>query len=142
MRWVPAALLTLSAAAMVAFERPEASTVVVAVVFLVLAVLLSPLLFPRSTSEATARQRAEETGVPLIYWRPGCVYCTRLRLALGRLGRRAVWVDVSCDADAAARVRAHNNGDETVPTVFVGDAARTNPPPGWVRERIRDSSAV
>jgi glutaredoxin len=110
---------------------------VVAVLYLL--VTLTPVAFPRSPGDAAGRADAEARGVPLIYWRPGCMYCVRMRFALAGAGRRAVWVDIRRDPAAAARVRQVNDGDETVPTVFVGAEHRTNPAPRWVRERIEAS---
>jgi mycoredoxin len=106
--------------------------VILVVAALVVVVTLTPAAFPRSPSDEDARA----DGRPIIYWRPGCSYCLRLRLGLGPLGRKAVWVNIQRDADAAARVRAVNGGDETVPTIFFGDRHRTNPPPSWVREQL------
>ena len=71
-----------------------------------------------------------------IYWRPGCVYCLRLRWSLGRQARRASWVDIWADPAAAATVRGINEGNETVPTVVVGEHTWTNPPPARVREAL------
>lgn len=113
----------------------------VSLVLLVVAVLLvllvsTPVAFPRSPGDAAGRRAAAERQAPLIYWRSGCTYCLRMRAALGTRGRRAVWVNISGDPDAAARVRSVNDGNETVPTVFVGDEHRTNPSPSWVKERL------
>ena len=112
------------------------SAVLLALAALYLLVTLTPIAFPRSPGDAAGRADAEARGVPLIYWRPGCMYCVRLRFALATAGRRAVWVNIRRDPAAAARVREVNDGNETVPTVFVGDEHRTNPAPRWVRERI------
>lgn len=114
----------------------EGSSVMGAGVLAGLAWFVSPWFFPRSHSDASAREKAGDGEVPLIYWRPGCIYCVRLRLTLGRLGNQAVWVDVSRDGDASARVRSVNGGDETVPTVFVGGSAWVNPAPASVRGRL------
>lgn len=103
----------------------------------VLVALLTPVAFPRSPGDEQGRASAEARGVPLIYWRPGCSFCLRLRLGLGLAGRRAVWVNIRRDPAAAARVRSVNDGNETVPTVFVGSEHRTNPAPSWVRDRLR-----
>jgi glutaredoxin len=103
---------------------------------IVLALLSTPVAFPRSPGNAAGRAEAEARGLPLIYWRPGCTFCVRLRLALGTAGQRAIWVNVRRDPEASARVRSVNDGDETVPTVFVGDDHRTNPAPAWVREQL------
>jgi mycoredoxin len=112
------------------------SAVVLAVALLVLVLTTTPVAFPRSPGDEAGRAEADARGVPLIYWRPGCTFCLRLRLALGLSGRRAVWVNVRRDPRASARVRSVNDGNETVPTVFLGEEHRTNPAPAWVRERL------
>ena len=71
-----------------------------------------------------------------IYWRPGCPYCLRLRMALGRLGERAEWLNIWEDEEAAAFVRSVNDGNETVPTVVIDGVALTNPRPAVVKERL------
>nr|WP_239542587.1 glutaredoxin domain-containing protein [Micromonospora terminaliae] len=106
-------------------------------VFAVLAALFSPLVFPRSLTAAEARERSARDGRPVVYWRPGCRYCLRLRLRLGRRAGRAHWVNIWRDPDGAAAVRAVTDGDETVPTVVLGDEAVVNPEPAWLRERLR-----
>ncbi|MDH3707575.1 MAG: NrdH-redoxin [Acidimicrobiia bacterium] len=61
------------------------------------------------------------------YWRPGCPFCMRLESKLGRydipLVRRNIWEN----ADDAARVRSVANGNESVPTVIIGQRAMVNP---------------
>lgn len=66
--------------------------------------------------------------VPIVVlWRPGCPFCRRLLRRLDRVGlaheRRDIWQD----EQAAAAVRAAAGGNETVPTVLVGDRALVNP---------------
>jgi mycoredoxin len=64
----------------------------------------------------------------VVYWRPGCPYCARLRtrLELGSVPYTAV--NIREDPAAAAAVRAHNGGDELVPTVHLdGDRWMSNP---------------
>ncbi|WBC16147.1 glutaredoxin domain-containing protein [Micromonospora sp. WMMA1998] len=104
--------------------------------FALLAVLFSPLAFPRSLSAAEARRRSARDGRPIVYWRPGCTYCLRLRLRLGRHAGRAHWVDIWRDPEAAAAVRAVTGGDETVPTVVLPDQVVVNPDPAWLRARL------
>jgi len=62
-----------------------------------------------------------------VYWRPGCPFCTMLTSSLDRPGvsyeRRKIWDD----PDAAAFVRSVANGDETGPTVTVGETSMINP---------------
>ncbi len=137
-RWMPSALVLVIA--VVTIAPPGRLTVVglaVAVVLLVLAWVLSPWFFPRSETDAAARELASTRNVPVIYWRPGCSYCLRLRIALGRAGNRAVWVDISRSDAASCRVREVNGGNETVPTVFVGSSPQVNPSPQWVRDRLK-----
>ncbi|MEU6848659.1 glutaredoxin domain-containing protein [Actinacidiphila alni] len=110
--------------------------VVVAVAGVTLAGVYSPLVFPRSVGVAEARRRSAADGRPVVFWRPGCAYCLRLRIRLGLRGGRAHWVNIWRDAEAAAAVRAVNDGNETVPTVVVAGTAYTNPDPAWVRERV------
>ncbi|MEU6390599.1 glutaredoxin domain-containing protein [Streptomyces sp. NPDC046939] len=117
--------------------RGEAGLAVAyALVFLVLAGVCSPLVFPRSVGEEEARRRSAADGRPVVYWRPGCTYCLRLRLRLGRRAHRLHWVNIWRDPAGAAAVRAVNDGDETVPTVFVAGRPHTNPDPRWVRELL------
>lgn len=78
---------------------------------------------------------AARSGV-VIYWRPGCVFCARLRGRLGRAGRNASWVNIWQDEAGAAYVRSVNEGNETVPTVVIDGEPHTNPDPRMVLERL------
>ncbi|MEU6466552.1 hypothetical protein [Streptomyces sp. NPDC046976] len=118
---------------------PVAGAAVVAA-FAVLSALNSPLLYPRSISASEAVQRSGTDGRPIVYWRPGCAYCLRLRLRLGRGARRLHWVDIWRDPDGAAVVRAANGGDETVPIVVVSGRPYVNPDPAWVRDQLSPSA--
>ncbi len=79
-----------------------------------------------SAPEPAAGRQADEI---TVYWRPGCAFCTRLLRWVDRTGvpttRRNIWED----AEAAAAVRAVTGGDETVPTVMIGQHAMVNPSP-------------
>ncbi|WP_203601989.1 glutaredoxin domain-containing protein [Streptomyces sp. SID9727] len=110
--------------------------VIILLAFALCAALNSPLVFPRSVSAAEARRRSAVDGRPVVFWRPGCAYCLRLRFRLRRHARRLHWVDIWRDPEAAAAVRAVNDGNETVPTVFVAGRAHTNPDPAWVRAQL------
>lgn len=105
-------------------------------VFAVVAVLQSPRAFPRSVTDAEARA----LGRPIVYWRPGCPFCLRLRATLGRDARHLTWVDIWSDPDAAGSVRAVADGNETVPTVVVGGEAMVNPDPRRIRELVRSTA--
>jgi len=111
------------------------------VVFGVLAVLMSPLLFPRPVQAAEAQRRSARDGRPVIYWRPGCPYCMRLRTALGPDAGAAHWVDIWADPSGAAAVRAITGGDETVPTMVVAGEGFVNPGPALVREKVRAAAS-
>lgn len=141
-RWVPAGLVGCVAVAEVAFFASEGdtlATVVAAVVLLGLTWWVSPLRLRASTSHRIAYEHHTRDGAAVIFWRPGCVYCTRLRLRLGNERRRAIWVNVWTDDEASEFVRELNDGDETVPTVLIGDAVMTNPDSGVLRSRLRAS---
>lgn len=62
-----------------------------------------------------------------FYWRPGCPFCAILRGRLRESGLPVREINIWEDSDAAARVRSVNDGNETVPTVFVGERALVNP---------------
>ncbi|MFF7238911.1 glutaredoxin domain-containing protein [Streptomyces collinus] len=106
------------------------------VVFVLLAGVNSPLVFPRSVGALEARERSAADGRPVVYWRPGCTYCLRLRMRLGRSARQLHWVDIWRDPAGAAAVRTANDGNETVPTVVVAGRPHTNPDPAWVRAQL------
>jgi glutaredoxin-like protein len=70
-----------------------------------------------------------------VYWRPGCGFCMRLDRTLKAAGleyeKRNIWTD----REAAEFVKAHNDGNETVPTVVIGDTVYSNPEPSFVLEQ-------
>ncbi|WP_037880013.1 glutaredoxin domain-containing protein [Streptomyces sp. NRRL F-5727] len=137
--WTPPAMFALVGVLLAAasFARGDSGTgAVLLVLFLALAGANSPLVFPRSLTSAEAVRRSAADGRPVVYWRPGCQYCVRLRVRLGRRARRAHWVNIWRDPEAAAAVRAVNDGNETVPTVLLAGRPHTNPDPAWLRDRI------
>lgn len=83
-----------------------------------------------SSPDAPATQAPREI---VVYTRPGCPYCSMLRAGLRRAGLAYRDVDIWEDQDAAAFVRSVANGNETVPTVVVGDVRMVNPSAGRVR---------
>ncbi|MGX6602648.1 glutaredoxin domain-containing protein [Micromonosporaceae bacterium Da 78-11] len=139
-RWGLAGLTTALGILLAARQLTAGSPVPAALFFLIfagLAVLVSPGAFPRSVTDAEARQRSAADGRPIVYWRPGCPFCIRLRASLGRDVRRLHWVDIWTDPDGAASVRAVTGGDETVPTVIAAEGFHVNPAPGLVRGLLR-----
>jgi mycoredoxin len=135
-QWVIAAVAAVAGFALVNFGNIASSIVIMVLVVVFLLVLTTPVLYPRSVSDDASRVAATEKSVPLVYWRPGCIFCLRLRVALLLRGKKAVWTNIRADAAAAARVRSVNDGNETVSTVFVGTEHRTNPSPSWVAQQF------
>ncbi|GAA3932407.1 membrane protein [Amorphoplanes auranticolor] len=112
-------------------------SVFVFLAFALLAAFVSPLIFPRSIPAAEAQRRSAADGRAIVYWRPGCPFCMRLRTVLGVTSRRAYWVDIWKDPEGAAAVRAVADGNETVPTVILAGTPHVNPDPLWLRKRLR-----
>lgn len=87
---------------------------------------------PTAPEPATASTAATIT----VYWRPGCAFCSRLLRWIDRSGvpttRRNIWED----PEAAAAVRTVTGGDETVPTVIIGEHAMVNPSPRALQAAI------
>ena len=77
---------------------------------------------------------------PVIYWRPGCPYCARLRGGLRRMKVAVEELDIWTDPAAAAFVRSVNGGDETVPTVVVAGVTLLNPTPREVMRELERQS--
>ncbi|AJW42816.1 integral membrane protein [Rhodococcus sp. B7740] len=142
-QWIIAALAAVAGFALMNFGNIASSIVILVLAVGFVLALTTPVLYPRSLSDDASRTLATRNSVPLVYWRPGCIFCLRLRVALLLRGKKAVWVNIRKDPAgvepaerpfnaAAARVRSVNDGNETVPTVFVGSEHRTNPDPSWV----------
>ena len=71
-----------------------------------------------------------------LYWRPGCGFCTALRRGLDKAGIETVDHDIWERPDDAAVVRHYANGNETVPTVVIGDVGMVNPTARQVGEHL------
>jgi glutaredoxin len=65
-----------------------------------------------------------------LYWRPGCGFCSMLQRKLDKLGIERVEHNIWDDPADAAIVRRHANGNETVPTVVIGERGFVNPSAG------------
>ena len=73
----------------------------------------------------------------VMYARPGCPFCTMLRAELVEAGLPFRERDIWQDASAAEAVRAAADGNETVPTVNIGDSWLVNPSIDEVRAALR-----
>lgn len=91
---------------------------------------------PVTVPQAVAAERAAAGGV-VVYFRDGCPFCARLRMALRRHRDRVTWVDIWADDDARAYVASVNDGNETVPTVVIDGVPHTNPAPSVVVAAVR-----
>jgi glutaredoxin len=89
---------------------------------------------PAATPHADALAHAEH-GVA-VYWRPGCPFCSRLRMAVRRHREDIAWVNIWEDAAGRAYVAGVNGGDETVPTVVIDGTPHTNPRPATVTRAL------
>lgn len=78
-------------------------------------------------ADASDPNVSSESSPVTVYWRPGCGFCAGLLRALDRIGLEHVRRNIWDDEDAAAFVRSVANGNETVPTVVVGEHALVNP---------------
>lgn len=79
---------------------------------------------------------AEDQDGVVMYWRPGCPYCMKLRLRLRFTRLRYTKVNIWRDPDAAAFVRSVADGNETVPTVTVAGRAMVNPSKKQLMEAV------
>lgn len=71
-----------------------------------------------------------------VYTRPGCPFCTSLRAGLRRQDLEFTEVDIWNDPSAAEVVRSIADGNETVPTVVIGDWSAVNPSAGKVMDAV------
>jgi len=103
--------------------------------------LLSAVLARRGrhTPWPVAAQHLDSAGA-VVLWKPGCVYCERLLVAL-RDDPRITWVNVWVDKEANAEVRRLNDGNELTPTVLVGAEVLRNPGAAQLRARLSDGAA-
>lgn len=134
-RWLTPGVLVAAAVgegSWLAHAAAYTSAGAAAIVLLGVAWVVSPLAFPAPAAPGSTVGRQ----CTVVYWRPGCTYCLRLRWSLGRFARRATWVDIWADEEAAKFVRQVNDGNETVPTVVVDGEVRTNPDVAWVRRSL------
>ena len=56
-----------------------------------------------------------------LFWRPACGFCSSLRRQLEQTDLTWTEVNIWDDPSGAATVRAYAGGNETVPTVIIGE---------------------
>ncbi len=136
-RWTNAAVLAALAVAMFVMSDADGLLwrVVLPLAYLGGAVWASPIGDRATLDQHEVEALPADQRRVVVYARPGCSWCLRLRMAL-LTSPQPVWVDIWDDPRAAAFVRGVNHGDETVPTVVIDGQAHTNPSPGMVRTAL------
>jgi len=80
----------------------------------------------------------ERADAVVVFWRPGCGFCASLMFQLEKTDLPLVEINIWDDPRAAQTVRSIANGNETVPTVVVGEVAMVNPSVAQVMDAVRD----
>ena len=75
-----------------------------------------------------------------FYWRPGCPFCMNLERKLNGLNVPLTKHNIWDKPEAAAAVRSIADGNETVPTVVIGNAKMVNPSPDQVLQAISNNA--
>ena len=75
-----------------------------------------------------------------FYWRPGCGFCSMLRRGLDKAGIETVDHNIWDDPADAATVRGYANGNETVPTVVIGEVGMVNPSTKQVAQYLQQAA--
>ncbi|MCR3721006.1 Glutaredoxin [Prauserella flava] len=72
-----------------------------------------------------------------FYWRPGCPFCMMLEAQLDATELPVRKINIWEEQGAADRVRAAADGNETVPTVYVGQHSLVNPSMAQLENLVR-----
>lgn len=75
-----------------------------------------------------------------FYWRPGCGFCAALIRPLRASGLPVREINIWEEPGAAERVREVTGGNETVPTVIVGERALVNPSFAEIEDAVREQA--
>lgn len=75
-----------------------------------------------------------------FYWRPGCGFCMSLERRMESAGVPFEKFNIWEDPEHAAFVRSVANGNETVPTLKIGEVSLVNPSLGEVIEVMKDQT--
>ncbi|MCE0485528.1 glutaredoxin domain-containing protein [Ornithinimicrobium sediminis] len=134
--WVVVAVFGLYAASSIALEGQWPLAALVLLAAAAFSWSSSPWKGGRTPRHREVMAMPEQDRPVVVYWRPGCGFCGRLRSGLGGLADDAHWVNIWQDDEAAAFVRSVNDGNEVVPTVVIDGLPFTNPDPSLVRERL------
>ncbi|WP_116051444.1 glutaredoxin domain-containing protein [Amycolatopsis palatopharyngis] len=75
-----------------------------------------------------------------FYWRPGCGFCAALIRPLRASGLPVREINIWEEPGAVDRVREVADGNETVPTVIVGERAMVNPSFAEITDAVREQA--
>ena len=75
-----------------------------------------------------------------FYWRPGCGFCSMLRRSLDKAGIETVDHNIWDNPEDAATVRFYANGNETVPTIVIGEVGMVNPSTKQVAQYLEQAA--
>lgn len=75
-----------------------------------------------------------------FYWRPGCPFCMRLENNLEKLDLPLEKKNIWDSKEHAATVRSIADGNETVPTVVIGEAKMVNPSADQVLQALSNQA--
>lgn len=135
-RWLLAGGV-LGAAAVAVGQGPVA--LIIACAFLFAALQASPLRRGRHASHRRALAKAEADDV-IVYWRPDCTHCEKLRDDLGRMAGDITWVDVTSDERAAEHVASLRDGEVVTPTAVTGVGAQLVATAHWIASHLGRAS--
>lgn len=90
-------------------------------------------------SHAVAQSAAGDDDV-IVYWRPGCIYCDRLKLGLGSFRHDVSWVNILKDPEAAEFVTTCRDGNKTVPTAVTGAGEMIDATPAAIKAQLGAAS--
>lgn len=84
-----------------------------------------------------------EEGLPIVhfFWRPGCGFCRSLDRQLAQHDLTIHYHNIWENEAARETVRALAEGNETVPTIVIGDSGMVNPSASLVLRAIEEFSA-
>ena len=137
-RWLPVVAM-LAGGVVVALLSFSGGSIVSGVVFVTAFAALGWWSWPGRRGTHVSHRRAHEAASDddvIIYWRPGCSYCARLRVGLGRARRQVTWVNIWRDDEAAEFVASHREGNETVPTAVTGSGRVVPATPDAVKAQL------
>jgi mycoredoxin len=142
-RWRPALVnggsaVALGVVALVVEGRLSGLVLAAIAIALAWAWRVSPL---RRAQPHVPHRLAMDEALPrdvIVYWRPGCTYCMRLRRQLDSDVRRQLrWVNVMADVEASQFIRRFHGGDMVTPTAVTGSGRQVPATAEWIINHVQ-----